>query len=373
MHIFICCDTFKSSLSSGEISSIISHNIQRKFPKAKIYKISMADGGEGSLDALLSTKTYREIRHDGLDALLKPIQSKYLISHNGKQAVLELAQTCGLAQIKPCERDCLQTTTYGLGLQIKEALANGVQSIDLLIGGSATNDLGIGMAAALGYKFYNQGKRIQNPKGKDMVSVSKIDKVDSIVIDIKFRVICDVKNVLLGEQGAAYMYGKQKGASEEGLKILEAGAENIIKLANSNKEYHLKEGSGAAGGVGWGAMNFLNAQFYSGVDYLIDKLEIDNAIKDADLIITGEGRIDKQTLHGKLVEGLSRRALRNKKKVIAICALNELNEDESKSIGLSKVYSMYNTPPDVISKDDTITRLKNICDSIVSEYLASST
>lgn len=358
-------------MSSGEISSVLIQKFLEKFQKAQISAISIADGGEGSLDALFATNTYRKVEHTSQNALSEPIETKFLMSKNNSHAVIELAQTCGLDLFHPERRDCLETTTYGIGLQIHRAIDDGARSIDLLIGGSATNDLGLGMASALGHSFYRSGSKIHRPRGKDMLSIDKIDMTEAVGTDIDYRVVCDVENVLLGEQGAARMFGKQKGASQEGIDLLEAGAENIISITQSmvDNKFHLTEGAGAAGGVGWGAMFFLNATFISGINYMIDNLQIEDAIQRADLIITGEGKIDEQTQKGKLVKGIAKLAKRYNKKTIAICAINELMEDDTKAMGLHQVYAMYDVSPNKISKADTLLRMNKICESIMNEHM----
>jgi len=371
MHILICSDSFKGSLTSREVSYIIRDILIKKFPKAKVYAIPLADGGEGSINALKSDKGSKIIRHLATDALMQRLQAAFLLFPESKHAVIELAQTCGLSILNIEDRNCFNTSTYGLGLQILEAMKYDVKSIDLLVGGSATNDLGIGMAAALGYKFFDGATLIDRPCGKDMLSVTRIDKSDYVAVDIAFRVVTDVDNTLLGHNGAAATYGKQKGANEEQLTQLEAGAENIVKLIQENHDvdYQRHEGAGAAGGVGYGAMAFLGASKESGIDYIMDKLGILENIKLADLIITGEGKLDKQTLNGKLISGICKLAKTQGKRVVAVCALSELVDKESQALGLNKVYPLYMTLPEKISRKDTEMRLQKITAQLIIDHL----
>ena len=202
MNILICSDSFKDSLASIEVSSIISDILLRKFPKAKICAESMADGGEGTLDALQCGTRGKLVNHFAVDSLLRKTKADLIYYQNEKHAVIELAQTCGLSMLKSSERNCSSTSTYGVGLQILEAMRYNVNSIDLMIGGSATNDLGIGMAAALSYKFYMGSKLVEYPTGKDMEIITKIDFSSALTNDIKFKVVTDVNNTLLGSAGA---------------------------------------------------------------------------------------------------------------------------------------------------------------------------
>lgn len=370
MNILICCDSFKDSLSSGEISTVLRQNLLKKFPKAQINTIYAADGGEGSLESL--KKGMQVNTHKGLDARFHPISTEYLISQDGQQAIIELAQTCGLTLLAPDKRNCFHTSTYGLGLQIKEAIKMGVKAIDLLIGGSATNDLGIGMAAALSHRMYKKNSIVENPIGKDMPEVTRIELDQSLTENIDFKVVCDVKNPLLGQAGATNTYGPQKGANKVELSILEKGAENIVRLSQEVKSnnYHLQDGAGAAGGVGWGAMFFLGAEFISGMEYMNERLGIAEAIRSSDLVITGEGKLDKQTTQGKLVSGIASIAEKENKSAIAICAINELSNHEVSAMGLHKVYSLYERAPSTISREDTLNRFQKVSELIAQDQIA---
>ena len=370
MKILICCDSFKDSLSSGEISTVLRQNLLKKFPKAQINAIYVADGGEGSLDSLKQGMDV--ITHEGQDARFNAISTKYLVSKDGQRAIIELAQTCGLTLLVPNQRNCFETSTYGLGLQIKEAIKNGVNAIDILIGGSATNDLGLGMAAALSHRIYKKNILIEKPVGRDMPEVTSIELDQSLIGNVDFKVVCDVKNSLLGQYGATYTYGSQKGANKAELSILEKGAQHIVQQSQEVKSnnYHLQDGAGAAGGVGWGAMFFLNADFISGMEYMNERLGIEELVRSSDLVITGEGKLDKQTTQGKLVSGIAAMADNANKNAIAICAINELSNHEVSSMGLHKVYPLYDSAPKTISKEDTLTRFLKVSERIVEDQIA---
>lgn len=371
MKILVCSDSFKGSLSSGEISSIIRQNILLKFPKTEIKCVDIADGGEGSLNAINSSTFYDTKTHQAVDPLMRKLDSYFLLNKRDGTAIIELAMTGGLSLLDESEQNCCKTTTYGLGLQIKEALKYEPQTCDIMIGGSSTNDLGLGMAAALGYKFFAGSERINFPTGHVMNSITKIIPPDEMNTLTKFNVICDVKNILLGPSGAAFTYGRQKGANEKELIELEEGAKNIVRLIDPDHKlnHELKQGSGAAGGVGYGALAFLGAKVKSGVNYMINVLKIEDQMIEADLVITGEGKIDEQTLYGKLVYGITQLGKKTNTKVVAVCALNELNKEQLAQISIDNTYSLYQSAPQTISKSESKDRLALICEEIIRDYL----
>ena len=376
MIVLICCDSFKDSMSSKEISYHITTILKNKFPDLLVLSVIIADGGEGSLSALNQSNNrliYQEC--ETFDALLRPVKASYLIDEAKCRAIIEMAQSCGLQQLSVQERNCMITSSYGLGIQIKDALDRGVKNIDIFIGGSATNDLGLGMLSALGGSVKSKTGNIEFPKGKNLTEITDIDfKNLKQYEDCKFNVVCDVENKLLGGNGAAHTYAKQKGASESDIELLEQGAKNICSIITkyNDTSYEHQIGSGAAGGMGYGAMTFLNANYLSGVNYLLDIMEVDKKIKEADLIITGEGKIDAQTLSGKLVKGIADRAHLYKTKIIALSAVNQLNSEQQKKISIDKFYTLYSIPPSEISKSDTLERLNKAVHKISQDYIYGS-
>jgi len=372
MNILICSDSFKGSLSSREVSSIISHIFAKKFPNAEINSVEIADGGEGSLDSLKALNRFKVIAHESMDSLLRPVEAEFLFCPNSKKIIIELAQTCGLSILQHSDRNCFNTTTYGVGLQILKAMEYKPSSIDLLIGGSATNDLGLGMVAAVSNRFFNSHTELNYPRGRDMISMTRIGSPYRYLDDIEFNVVTDVNNKLVGPHGATYTYGKQKGASKDELDQLEAGAKNIVDLVKQfdSNDHHLREGAGAAGGVGYGAMVFFGANKILGIDYMMELLDMRKKILEADIIITGEGRIDHQTKNGKLISGISKMAHAEGKKVLAVCALNELDENEIMQLKLDAIYPLYEKAPDQISKTESERRLQNISHQIIIDHLS---
>lgn len=315
--IIIIPDSFKGSLSSLEVCNAIEEGILKVFKDAKIKKIPVADGGEGTVDSIIYAAGGKIKRIKARNPLGEIIEAKYgLIDEN--KAVIEMAEASGLTLIK--EKNPLKSSTYGTGELIKDAIENGIKEILIGIGGSATNDCGIGMANALGYKFLDKDGKELEAIAENMIKIAKIDdsNVYKKLFEVKINVACDVKNPLYGKDGATAIYGAQKGVTKESFDILDEGLKNVAKLVKEkfNKEIDYIEGSGAAGGLGGGLIAFCNAELKSGIDAVLDIIDFENEIKDVSLIITGEGAIDGQTKKGKVPVGIARRA--NNIPVIAI-------------------------------------------------------
>lgn len=320
MKIILAPDSFKGTFSSIDIIKHLQRGISKYFPEAEVIKIPMADGGEGTIEAVFEALRGRIITTEVCGPLGGKTEAKLLIKED--IAVIEMAQAAGITLLKEAERNPLKTTTYGVGEMILKALDYGVKEIIIGIGGSATNDGGIGMAQALGVSFSSiSGKEIGFGGSflKDIKSIS-IDHMDPRLKDTKFTVICDVTNPLTGATGATYTYGPQKGADQEMLELLEEG---MLHYNDTLKEHFGKDmnevkGAGAAGGLGAGLVAFLNAKLQPGVDTILDLVKFDDIVMDADLIITGEGRFDGQSLYGKVPVGVAKRSLQSKGKTIVL-------------------------------------------------------
>lgn len=314
MRVVIAPDKFKGSLSALEVCLAIENGIKKFDSAIETIKHPLADGGEGTLDIL---QNYFELKTVSLlvkDPLFRDITATYMVSED--TAYIEMSNASGLQLLKEKDKNCCNTTTFGTGQFILAAIQKGFKNIVLFIGGSATNDAGIGMAAALGYEFYNADNESIEPIGKSLLSIHKIenDKLSFTLSDINFTVVCDVKNPLYGRNGAAYVYGGQKGASSEEIETLDLGLQNFSKQVSKylHKEVATIPGAGAAGGLGAGAVCFLNATIKSGIDFVMEQTGFDALLKDhVDLIITGEGSVDKQTIEGKVIKGISERAIQN--------------------------------------------------------------
>lgn len=308
MKIIIAPDKFKGSLTAIEVCNAVEKGIKRVDTNIEVIKHPLADGGEGTLEILQNYFNLKEITTKVQNPVFKLISASYLISKD--TAFIEISRASGLELLNKKDRNCFYTSTFGTGELIANAIEKGFKNIVLFVGGSATNDAGIGMACALGYSFYNkQGIKIK-PIGKELINIDKIDS-KNLKFDlnkINFTVICDVKNPLYGNNGAAFMYASQKGASKKEIEILNSGLINFDSQIKTHfgKYVAYIEGSGAAGGLGAGAISFLNATLQSGIDFVFNQTNFKTHFNHKiDLIITGEGSVDKQTLEGKVVKGVS--------------------------------------------------------------------
>ncbi|MDG1872047.1 MAG: glycerate kinase [Flavobacterium sp.] len=324
MKVIIAPDKFKGSLSAMEVCKAINRGLKNWDPAIETILHPLADGGEGTLAILQNYFELAKIEVVVKNPLFKDITASYLVSKD--TAFIEMSHASGLQLLQIEERDCMHTTTIGTGQLIADAIKKGYKKIVLFIGGSATNDGGIGMAAALGYDFFDSKGAVLSPVGASLIAIDSIDSSNRKLElnDIEFTVVCDVKNPLYGPNGAAYIYGAQKGASAESIALLDMGLQNFSKQV----EIHLKIdvatilGGGAAGGLGAGAVCFLNAKIKSGIDFIMDQTNFDVAITGKDtLIITGEGSLDKQTVEGKVIKGISDRAHKNKIPFVIIAGI----------------------------------------------------
>lgn len=298
--IVVVPDSFKGTMSSVEVCDIMEKGIKNIYPRAQVVKIPIADGGEGTVDAFLSYDRGEKVKVRVKDPLLRDIDSFYGILPDGT-AVIEMAAASGLPLVENEKNPCL-TTTYGTGQLIKAALDKGCRSFIIGVGGSATNDGGIGMAAALGVRFTDsEGKEI-SLTGAGLGALQHIDAsgIDVRLAQCEISVACDVKNPLYGENGAAYVFAPQKGADAPKVELLDNNlrhySEVIMKCMH--KEIHGVPGAGAAGGLAAGLLAFTPARLAPGIELIMDYIDFEKAISDAELIITGEGKIDGQSLAG---------------------------------------------------------------------------
>ncbi len=306
MKILLSPDKFKGSLSADQVCDALQAGIQRFDRSIEVLQHPLADGGEGTLEVLGASIDLETVYCEVNDPLFRPITASYQCSADS--AYIEMAAASGLPLLEESERNCLHTTTYGTGELIADAIRKGKQHIYLFVGGSATNDAGIGMAQALGYRFLNDTGDEIKPVGGELVNLRKI-KTDALKADlsqIRFTVVCDVKNPLYGEQGAAVMYGAQKGADENAIRLLDKGLRQFadVVAVDLNKEVAHIEGAGAAGGIAAGAVAFFDATIQPGIQTLMAITSYKEKLKGVDLIITGEGKLDCQTIQGKVIHGV---------------------------------------------------------------------
>lgn len=321
MRFLFASDSFKGSLRSEQINSILKEQMQLVFPDAKATMVAVADGGEGSIDALLATTKGEKIFRTVSGPLFENVDAYYATWGEGK-VLIEMAIASGLPLVERSQQNPLYTSTYGTGELIRDALNRGYRDIVIAIGGSATNDGGIGAMSALGIRFLDVHGKALSGIGANLEKIAGID-VDNLhpaVKEATFTVMCDVNNPLVGEHGATYTFGRQKGADEAQLGILENGMLHYAKILEKDIGVDIKDvpGAGAAGGLGAALMVFLNARLQSGIETILDFMEFDRRLESIDICITGEGRMDWQSAHGKVVSGIGHRCKKKGVPVIAI-------------------------------------------------------
>ncbi|MDH5474591.1 MAG: glycerate kinase [Cyclobacteriaceae bacterium] len=348
MTIVIAPDSFKECLSAKEVAASIASGVQTVFPAAKIIQIPLSDGGEGLLDALAAPLHGKLISVEVKDPIFRAINAKYCISGDGTTAIIEMATASGLELLLENEKNPLITTSFGVGQLILDALQNNCTKIIVGLGGSATNDGGIGMIRALGGKFLNDKNEEIAEGGGTIGELSHIDfsKLNPKIKTCKFIAACDVSNPLTGEKGASFTFGTQKGGTEEDLIKLDSNLKHYATILNTTLGINVDtiKGAGAAGGLGASLFGILGAKMTSGIDLITDYLQLDEKIQHSDLVITGEGKIDNQTLYGKAIMGIAKIAKKHKVPVIAIAGKVDNGIDEIYKKGISSVFSIVNEP-----------------------------
>lgn len=321
MKIVVAIDSFKGSLSSLQAGNVVKDAVMRLDKNADVIVKPLADGGEGTVEALSSGFDSKIIEISVSGPLLKPVVAKYCILKDSNTAVIEMAAASGITLLSPEERNPMETTTYGVGELIKDAIARGSRRFIIGIGGSATNDGGTGMLSALGYEFLDKNNNpiVLGAKGlKDLYKI-KTDNVIPELFECSFKIACDVTNPLCGEKGCSAVFAPQKGATEEMIKDMDAYLLKFSEIAKTVSDKADKDcaGAGAAGGLGFAFLSFTNATLKSGVEIVLEETDIENDIKDADIVVTGEGRLDSQTVMGKAPIGVAKLSKKYNKKVIA--------------------------------------------------------
>ncbi|MFL2601144.1 MAG: glycerate kinase [Flavobacteriaceae bacterium] len=342
MKILIIPDSFKGCLSAKQVANAIEKGILDIFPDVEVEKLPFSDGGEGAIDILAAKNLGSLITIKTENALGKKMKAKYLLFNNKKNAWIELSQASGIMHINENQRNILRASTYGTGILIKHALDSGCQEIILGVGGSATNDAASGIFQALGGSLLDIKKKQIEKGGAELSRLTSI--IDpKINRSVTWKIACDVVNPLIGENGASAIYGPQKGASEDEIEILENSLLNFSKVIKKHfgRSISKIKGGGAAGGVAAGMFGFFNAKLSSGFTILSEIFNLESQIKSADLIFTGEGKIDSQSLNGKLVGKLGGMAKENKIPIICLVGSKERGLDERfYENGLTKVFSI---------------------------------
>ncbi|MGL4292320.1 MAG: glycerate kinase family protein [Bacteroidales bacterium] len=321
--IVIAADSFKGSLSSLEIADSAESAIKLLFPRCEVVKIPIADGGEGTVDAIIESTNGRRITCRVHDPLMREIDASYGILGDGRTAVIEMATASGLPLLSPSERNPWIATTYGTGELILDAIKKGCRSFLIGIGGSATNDAGSGMLRALGFVFKDESGNELTDGGQILSRIKTVETktVVPLLKDCEFKIACDVNNPFYGMNGAAWIYSRQKGADDMMIEALDKGLVDFANLIKSIYDLDISTmpGAGAAGGLGGAFVAFLNGELVPGIGMVLDAIDFNNRIQGADLIITGEGRMDAQTCMGKAPVGVLRVAQKQAIPVIGIC------------------------------------------------------
>lgn len=338
MKVVIAPDSFKGSMSAHEVASILATATREAFPTAEILELPIADGGEGSLFCFKRAIGGEYVNVTVDDPLSRKINARYLLK--GDTAIIESAEAIGLTLIEDRKNPSL-ASSYGLGQLIISAINNGAKNILITLGGSATNDGGAGMLSALGAIFYDEQGMPLIPTGATLADVDEIDLsyIDKRIYATRFVAMCDVDIVLTGEQGASYIFAPQKGATPQEVVVLDNGMEcfgSLIEQVTGKSVMDVK-GGGAAGGLGASIYAFLNAELKNGIEFMFNTLDFDNLIDNASLIITGEGKLDEQSFMGKVVGGISEKALaRNIPLLVFAGQIDSLTEEELLSRGITK-------------------------------------
>jgi len=339
MKFVLAPDKFKGSLTGKQFCDAVEKGIRKILPKAIIIKKPLADGGDGTLTVVKDYLDAAIIEVEVTGPMFKMVKATYLYAEEQRTAYIEMSEASGYRLLKKEDHNCVDTTTLGTGELLLDALDRGAEQLILGIGGSATNDGGMGVAVALGYKFLDSRGKELSPTGAHLENVAKIDTkdIDPRLAQVTVKVACDVENPFYGPQGAAYIYAPQKGASQEEVLRLDKGLAHFASIvaAHFNTDLQKIPGAGAAGGLGGGAAAFLNASLVSGNTLIKDIAGFDAAITDADWIITGEGKLDDQTLSGKTIAGVLSAAKQQEVPVAALCGLVTLAKDTLKKSGIS--------------------------------------
>lgn len=354
MKIIIAPDKFKGTLTSMQVCENIREGLLQAGVHNDIELFPMADGGDGFAEVMKFYLNTQTIYCNTVDPLFRNIRAAYEWNASNKTAMIELAAAAGLVLLKKSEQNPLHTSTYGTGLMIADAVKKGAEKIILGLGGSATNDAGIGILAALGFVVRDKTGTVLQPVGKNLSHIKTID-LPAKLPSLTFMIASDVSNSLYGKTGAAFVYAPQKGANENEVQILEKGLRDfaaVVKNQTANDVVAFA-GSGAAGGVAAGLAAFFTLQVQSGAAVIIEAGRLQERLPGTGIIITGEGKIDKQTLNGKVVQQVATLGNRHHIPVIAVCGINELDKKTFTASGLTAVYPVENGK---ITKENTLAK-----------------
>lgn len=361
MKVVIASDSFKESLSSASIAEAAETGIRRLYPDTEISKFSVSDGGEGLTESIVSALGGQYVNMTVSDPLGRSINAVYGICSG--TAVIEMAAASGLPLVAPQERNPMHTTTFGTGELIADAINKGCRKILLGMGGSATCDGGTGMLEALGWRFLDKNGNALHGIGGNLAAIATIDDsgVPDAVKETEFTVACDVRNPFSGPQGASYIFSPQKGANPQEVEQLDRGLTNFAAIiaGKYGTDITSMEGAGAAGGLGGACKAFLNATLKRGIEMVLDAINIDDAISDADLVITGEGKVDSQTPSGKTAAGVLGRCQKHGVPCVAIGGMVAMC-DELLHAGFAGIFPILSRPCTLQEAMDESTAFENV-------------
>jgi len=367
--IVLIPDSFKGTLSSTQICEIVGEKVTEHFPGCDVVSIPVADGGEGSVDCFLSALGGEKVIMTVKNPYFEDISSFYGLIDNGSTAVIEMAACAGLPLVED-RKDPGKTTTYGVGELILDAAQKGVDKIIVGLGGSSTNDAGCGAAAAIGIDFYNKNGEKFIPTGGTVHEIERIDTNNrtKLLDGIEIITMCDIDNPMYGPTGAAHTFGPQKGADKEMVLFLDEGIKHLSEVIKSDlhMDVSLVPGTGAAGAMGAGMIAFFGAKLQMGIEAVLDTVNFSRVIEDADLIFTGEGKIDTQSLRGKVVIGVAKRAKLQNKPVIVIAGGADEGIEAAYPMGVTSVFTINRLPEDfAVSRHKSAENLTYTADNIM--------
>jgi glycerate 2-kinase len=340
-------DSFKGTLSSTQICEIIEGRVKVHFPDCEVVSIPVADGGEGSVDCFLTALGGEKVHVTAKNPYFEDMTSFYGLIDNGNTAVIEMAAAAGLPLVEN-RKDPRKTTTYGVGQLILDAAGRGVKKIVVGLGGSSTNDGGCGAAAAIGVKFFKENGEEFIPTGGTTHEIAKIDMSGKTkaLNGIEIVTMCDIDNPMYGKTGASHVFGPQKGADPEMVLFLDEGIKHLSEVIKKDLNMDLSEvaGTGAAGAMGAGMIAFFNSKLQMGIETVLDTVNFSSVISDADMVFTGEGKIDFQSLRGKVVIGVARRAKKQNIPVTVIAGGADNGIEEAYDMGVTSIFTINRLP-----------------------------
>ncbi|MGT2832262.1 glycerate kinase [Streptococcus halotolerans] len=371
--IVVASDSFKGSANSLEVASCIRQGIHTLYPDDEVLVYPIADGGEGTVDAIMASREGQRISLTVQGPFGQSVEAHYGLIDNGNTAIIEMAEASGLTLVAKEDLDILQSSTYGTGELIKDAVDKGVSNIYIGLGGSATNDGGMGLAAALGVRFLDDEGQSLKPISGNLSKIQSIDTSQQLaaMADVEIILLADVDNPLCGEEGASFVYGAQKGGNSDQLEALDRALDRYADLVAevTGRQEKDSPGAGAAGGLGFGLMAFFNAKAQSGIATILDLIAIEDVIAKADLVITGEGQMDSQSVNGKAPMGVAQLAQKHHVPTVAIVGGASTGLDALYEAGISGVFDIVHSP---MSLEDAMTNapslITNTAKNVISFY-----